>query len=822
MAYFKNVYENNHVPGICKFKNALVEDRVNGKFYFYDSAGTYSAIDESSRDLDNIQEQIDSINERLDNIGAPDVDATDVFSWMRNDFLPTVNQSSSDLPLQSYRVIQEDEYVDVITGLRLIAQNQGRKYNDIDIADAAGILNGYGFTVEKGIDSANYKPYVLVYNENTKGTGNNRAWGMYYFNMAAPMSIVISNPHPQSDEFAENPALWHAQEQDGAFFALSGVYRNAVDTMKKTIGTYGLSTSGTFSLSFRGQTTNPMPYDVQSEVIESELGALSTIGTENVRTYQDADDDDPLTSITRTIIELDPSLYNPASPNDRIIVNDIDLDNGIFDENWVDEARNRNSCFHRVVVEFATQGLLTIQYHGFSDLRPGTNIPRAANVVLSDSRSSRSKVFYAIKESLERKGIDLFTRFNYDVQGITFTGSPSFGTFTLTYDGETTAPITYSTNEVILRNNIQDALESLSNIGQDNIKVTISTNNNAGNPTFVIKFVRHMYEQASGPRIAAMSSLNQGVITTLNGSNVGLAAITNSQAADISEAGLTFIHIEIGATYRNNPMLLRSVYDAIANIGLPQLSAASYPALATPADVPSNAPLSVVRSATTGSSPRAARADHRHAWSSSDDVAGNNYIASRNNNNTGNVWRTPTQVRSVVGMGSEWVPEHYNLQAWTGDPATTSDTFQIANVGELQTVQVRIPSEVVTGIFQNIHIHCTGTLVGSEAHFGIYEDGDLVAQTGDVSSQLGSLGYKTFALTTPAELGQGIIEVAFFVGAASQLPAFRSHATSAIINGPFFTSGSRWATADIGLTDSLPVTLGAKNAVATGYWVGLS
>lgn len=52
-----------------------------------------------------------------------------------------------------------------------------------------------------------------------------------------------------------------------------------------------------------------------------------------------------------------------------------------------------------------------------------------------------------------------------EVQTVTITGTPTGGTFTLTYAGQTTAPIAYNANAAA----VQAALEALSNIGAGNV-----------------------------------------------------------------------------------------------------------------------------------------------------------------------------------------------------------------------------------------------------------------------------------------------------------------------------------------------------------------
>ncbi len=55
-----------------------------------------------------------------------------------------------------------------------------------------------------------------------------------------------------------------------------------------------------------------------------------------------------------------------------------------------------------------------------------------------------------------------------EVQTVTITGTPAGGTFTLTFQGDTTATIAYNATASA----VEDALEALSTIGQGNVRVT--------------------------------------------------------------------------------------------------------------------------------------------------------------------------------------------------------------------------------------------------------------------------------------------------------------------------------------------------------------
>ena len=61
------------------------------------------------------------------------------------------------------------------------------------------------------------------------------------------------------------------------------------------------------------------------------------------------------------------------------------------------------------------------------------------------------------------------------LQTLTFGASNTGGTFTLNFDGQTTAAITYSATANTLESNIQTALVALSNIGANNVVVTATS-----------------------------------------------------------------------------------------------------------------------------------------------------------------------------------------------------------------------------------------------------------------------------------------------------------------------------------------------------------
>lgn len=117
-------------------------------------------------------------------------------------------------------------------------------------------------------------------------------------------------------------------------------------------------------------------------------------------------------------------------------------------------------------------------------------------------------------------------------QTVTITGSPTGGTFTLTFNGQTTAAIAYNASAAT----IDTRLEALSNVGAGNITVGGSP----GGP-WVVSFAAAM-GGADQPQMTATSSLTGGttpavtVTTTRPGTlGAGVQLVANTNAIDLDE-----------------------------------------------------------------------------------------------------------------------------------------------------------------------------------------------------------------------------------------------------------------------------------------------
>jgi hypothetical protein len=110
-----------------------------------------------------------------------------------------------------------------------------------------------------------------------------------------------------------------------------------------------------------------------------------------------------------------------------------------------------------------------------------------------------------------------------EVQTVTITGTPTGGTFTLTFSGQTTAAITYNA----IASAVQTALLTLNNL--DTGDVTVTGGPGPGTP-YVVTFGGN-YASTDVPAMTATSSLtggsspNVGVSTTTPGAGIDLAAL---------------------------------------------------------------------------------------------------------------------------------------------------------------------------------------------------------------------------------------------------------------------------------------------------------
>ncbi len=161
-----------------------------------------------------------------------------------------------------------------------------------------------------------------------------------------------------------------------------------------------------------------------------------------------------------------------------------------------------------------------VGYEGFLLMSspPSVNLP--ANFALQDSGDHQTFQPSTVNAAYRYfdKGASFTVQAEYDdIQTVTITGSPTGGTFSLTFGGQTTSGIAYNA----LASAVQSALVALSSIGNGNVSVT----GNAGGP-YTVEFT---------------GTLGYAAQTLMTGNGAGLTGG--------SSPGVSLAHTQTGITW---------------------------------------------------------------------------------------------------------------------------------------------------------------------------------------------------------------------------------------------------------------------------------
>lgn len=94
--------------------------------------------------------------------------------------------------------------------------------------DATTLLAPLGFTVSTGIDATTKRPYALAY---SAAPTDQRGWGLYLFDLSAPIDVIIEAPHPIADQYSEIMAWTHWSRRPGALLMVAGAHRDAASAL---------------------------------------------------------------------------------------------------------------------------------------------------------------------------------------------------------------------------------------------------------------------------------------------------------------------------------------------------------------------------------------------------------------------------------------------------------------------------------------------------------------------------------------------------------------------------------------------------------------
>ena len=710
-------------------------------------------------------------------INGKNITPADLFDFQKwvLDYFANITTDTPQLDFAAPTYAQREEFIKAV---RSITAQSASEYVDVDITEAQTILSAFDYAIVKKHDTVNLKPYVLMYPTAPNNTLFN--WGVYRQNLDGSFTDIITAPHPHTDENSEYIAAVANSFRDGQLLCIATCLRSTTDYFRTSISTK--ATSGTFKMTFRSVDSVALPFNATAAQVQTALDGVSTLGTGTANAA--------LTGVNETggvIVTLDRELFLIGSPTDTLTATSIDLNQTLTTNHQADHARNPHTMIHYVVKEFQDHSSTSnMQIHGFDDAN------RGVDVVVSPSRTIPAALYFETLHTLRGSQYDVLARMDGTTQTIVLSKSITGGTFTLTFNGQTTSAITYSATTATMASRIQTALEALSSVGVRNVATKFSFTD-VDDDIYVVDFLNDIAENLFEDRMTLDSTSLTGTAITAevhNGSNVVLAALTNTFGG-VAEANQgQFTHVEISESIRTDLIKAQKIGVVIGSINTPILSARSVPLVTRNKFIPDQVIESVGLSQSIGESKRAANADHRHPWANSDSVAGPHYFATRNLQNTGNEWSSPDHVKQILGLtgsGSLYVLKtgdtmvgDLTVEGYTVRVGTTADVFnpsfkvyrnsittgQIDNnasgmrVAALtNTLYLSNATDDIIKINQaglitindgsNLSLGTTtGTRIGtaSTQKLGFYLADPVVRQTGDVATALITYGLVTSAV----------------------------------------------------------------------------
>lgn len=134
-----------------------------------------------------------------------------------------------------------------------------------------------------------------------------------------------------------------------------------------------------------------------------------------------------------------------------------------------------------------------------------------------------------------------------EVQTITFGGTITGGTFTLTFEGFTTAAITWSAVNATLIAAIDTALEALANVGTGNVTTAVGTMT-AGIGTATVTFTGALAKRDVGAMTGSISLTGTGVTFAIAQTTAGVApgGIGAAKGALLTDTTNGVLYIQTG------------------------------------------------------------------------------------------------------------------------------------------------------------------------------------------------------------------------------------------------------------------------------------
>ncbi|MFN3151381.1 hypothetical protein [Bremerella sp.] len=379
---------------------------------------------------------------------------------------------------------------------------------------------------------------------------------------------------------------------------------NGVNMIQQVSLPAGL-TAGTFTISFEGQTTGNLTYDESAADIEAALEALSNVDSGDVSVSgaaggpwlveftgslaattqtlltgngaslagqsvsvvtsvagQPGDNHRMTITGTQALSETDPIGF-VLNPNEPDATASGTVTSNQTDAQWLSLlahvyglASSSSLSMARTTSTTATTRTFTIEVEIVAE--------KAGQVVLAPTVSRSTSASFDVDAVVTRTIISAGGNAANEVQIVTLPGSPSGGTFTLSFQGQTTSNLTYDESAA----DVEAALEALSNIGSGNVTVS-----GAGGGPWTIEFIGSLAGTDVGQMTGSGANLTGGTVTV---STVQAAVanqneqvlLTMSDSVTSGTFTITYDSSESGGiAYNATSAAVKSALEATASIG---------------------------------------------------------------------------------------------------------------------------------------------------------------------------------------------------------------------------------------------------------------
>jgi len=307
-------------------------------------------------------------------------------------------------------------------------------------------------------------------------------------------------------------------------YLLSSLLCEATVTTPTTNGTWtvdlGGAMMGTFTLTYQGQTTAKIAHNAEATAVQTALEALSTIGAGNVA-VSGAAGGPYIIRGQRALERTEQALTGKG----------IELGGGSLSITTTAATKTRRWTFVP-----ANQGADTVANY---TLVKGSAVgaERIAGALVRTLELTFNRTEASVQAGLIGRGLEA----GYAVQSVRVTGGSGTASFTLSYQGQTTAGITSGAEATA----VQAALELLSTIGAGNVSVT------GGAGEYVIAFTGALRD---AEHTAITGAGTNCTVTVGNAASPGGGTVANVPLAPVSP---TQVSVLLGSTFLGMAKLTR-------------------------------------------------------------------------------------------------------------------------------------------------------------------------------------------------------------------------------------------------------------------------